>query len=127
VPLDAELIAMLRHFRGTARRPDDGALVFVDINGAQLVPQGAPRASWQRAVASARLAPPPPRFHDLRHTFATHALASGLSAHAVARLLGHADPGLVWRRYGHALPSELADAGERLRRWRADHISEFGP
>jgi integrase len=60
-----------------------------------------------------------PRFHDLRHAFASHALAAGLSAHAVAKLLGHSDAGLVWRRYGHALPDELAGAGERLAIWRA--------
>ncbi len=46
------------------------------------------------------------------------ALAAGLSAHAVAALLGHLDAGLVLRRYGHALPDELARAGEALSAWR---------
>ena len=59
------------------------------------------------------------RLHDLRHAFASHALAGGLSAHAVAALLGHSDAGLVWRRYGHALPDEVARAGEVLSAWRA--------
>lgn len=35
-------------------------------------------------------------------------------AHAVAELLGHADAALVTRRYGHALPDELASASEAL-------------
>ena len=62
---------------------------------------------------------PLPRFHDTRHAFATHRLAAGLTAHAVARLLGHSDAGLVWARYGHALPDELASAGDVLSAWRA--------
>ncbi|MDH5280827.1 MAG: tyrosine-type recombinase/integrase, partial [Thermoleophilia bacterium] len=60
-----------------------------------------------------------PRFHDLRHTYATHLLAAGLRPHAVAALLGHADVRLVLNRYGHALPDELEKAGETLATWRA--------
>jgi integrase len=58
------------------------------------------------------------RFHDLRHADATYALAAGLSAHAVAALLGHSDAGLVLRRYGHALPNELAGANDALSAFR---------
>ena len=54
----------------------------------------------------------------MRHTYATHALAAGLTVKAVARLLGHADPALVLRRYGHVLPSEPETAGQRLDSWR---------
>lgn len=63
-----------------------------------------------------------PRFHDLRHAFSSHALVAGLSAHAVARLLGHSDAGLVWRRYGHALPEELAGAGSLLSAFRRNSV-----
>jgi hypothetical protein len=38
----------------------------------------------------------------------------------VAALLGHTDAGLVLRRYGHALPDELAAAGEVLSQWRSE-------
>jgi hypothetical protein len=37
-----------------------------------------------------------------------------LTVHAVADRLGHADPTLVLKRYGHALPAERSTAGERL-------------
>lgn len=75
------------------------------------------------ALAAAKSpAAPLPRFHDARHAFASHALAAGLSAHAVAALLGHADAGLVLRRYGHALPDELAGAGAALSAWRAGRV-----
>jgi site-specific recombinase XerD len=50
-------------------------------------------------------------YTTLRHADATHSLRAGLTAHAVTRLLGHSDAGLVWRRYGHALPDELLARG----------------
>lgn len=119
VPIVAEDVARLRRHRLATGRPAAGQLVFANALGKPLPAQGAPRKAWDRAIEAAKLAEPLPRFHDLRHAYATHALASGLSAHAVARLLGHADAGLVWRRYGHALPNELADAGRTLSAWRA--------
>jgi integrase len=148
VPLAPEDVARLRRHRLATRRPEDGALVFANSEGKPLSPvpgyrafkracravlvaepttaleraqaTGDPRAIEQaeKALEAARKAPLP-RFHDVRHAFASHALAAGLPAHAVARLLGHSDAGLVWRRYGHALPDELASAGERLSAWRS--------
>jgi integrase len=59
------------------------------------------------------------RVHDLRHTTAIFWLAAGLTVHAVAGLLGHVDAALVLRLYGHALPNEVAFAGERIESWRA--------
>ncbi len=125
VPLPAGDVArMLRH-RLASGRPADGALVFAGDDGSPLAAHGRPRAMWRRLVRGTentpplvRLAAPLPRLHDLRHTFATHALAAGLSAHAVAAVLGHSDAGLVWRRYGHALPDEIAGAGAALEAWR---------
>jgi integrase len=75
--------------------------------------------AFKRAAKAAGLAEPLPRFHDARHAFATHLLAAGLSVHAVAALLGHTDAGLVLRRYGHALPDEVAGAGKALSAFRA--------
>ena len=42
------------------------------------------------------------RFHDLRHTFATVALQSGVESRTVSGMLGHADPGFTLRTYTHA-------------------------
>jgi integrase len=119
VPLAPEDASMLRRHRLASGRPADGALVFADVHGRPLPPHGVPRAAWERITSASGISEPLPRLHDLRHSFASHALAAGLSAHAVARLLGHSDAGLVWRRYGHALPDELANAGESLSAWRA--------
>ena len=92
--------------------------MFGGPDGAALSPVPGHRA-FDRAATRAGIAQPAPRFHDARHAFATHALAAGLTAHTVAALLGHSDAGLVWRLYGHALPDELASAGDVLGQWRA--------
>ena len=146
VPLAPEDVARLRRHRLASGRPADRELVFtVDGEAASPVPayrafkracradqldaarsrlERAKAAGDQESIADARreLAAakrsPAPRFHDARHAFATHALAAGLSAHAIAALLGHSDAGLVLRRYGHALPDELAGAGEALSAFR---------
>ena len=48
-------------------------------------------------------------WHDLRHTFATHALAKGLRIEYVSEILGHSDISIT-QKYAHILPSELHDA-----------------
>lgn len=120
VPVPPEDVARLLRHRLASGRPGDGTRVFGDV-----APHGLPRAAWRRLVHGTAktpplvpLAAPAPRFHDLRHTFATHALAAGLSVHAVAELLGHADASLVLARYGHSMPGEVAGAGAALEAWR---------
>jgi hypothetical protein len=44
-------------------------------------------------------------------------MPQGISVHAVARLLGHSNAGLVLNRYGHAMPDEIAGAADALERW----------
>jgi len=116
VPLPPEDTARLLRHRLATGRPPNGTLVF-SKQGEALSPVPAYRA-FKRACEAAGFSAPLPRLHDARHGFATHALAAGLSAHAVAALLGHSDAGLVLRRYGHALPDELAGAGMVLSAWR---------
>jgi hypothetical protein len=45
----------------------------------------------------------PPRFHDLRHTFATMAIASGVDVKTVSDLLGHANASMTLDVYADAL------------------------
>jgi integrase len=45
------------------------------------------------------------RFHDLRHTFATLLLRSGVPMKDVAYMLGHSDAATTIRVYAHAIPS----------------------
>ncbi len=50
-------------------------------------------------LASAKL--PNIRFHDLRHTFSTHALASGVDAKTLSSILGHANASFTLDTYTH--------------------------
>lgn len=118
VPLTPPDAARLRRHRLAAGRRADGALVFADAAGHPLSAKGIVRYAWAEAVVASAVALPAPTFHDARHAYATHVLRAGLTLHAVARLLGHRDVSLVARRYGHALPDELADAGRILDRFR---------
>jgi len=80
-----------------------------------------PRKAWgelRALLAASDL--PPVRFHDLRHSHATLALASGLSAVDVAAQLGHSSPALVYSTYAHALPESRRQVGSVV----ADLLSE---
>lgn len=43
------------------------------------------------------------RFHDLRHTFATHAITSGQDVKTVSAILGHANAAMTLNIYSDAL------------------------
>ena len=49
------------------------------------------------------------RFHDLRHTFASHLVMNGVSLKAVQELLGHADIKMTLR-YSHLSQAYLKEA-----------------
>lgn len=47
-------------------------------------------------------------FHDLRHTFATHAIANGADVRSVAAIMGHKDASVTLQVYADALPGAVA-------------------
>lgn len=51
--------------------------------------------------------------HDLRHSYATAALASGVPVKVVSQRIGHADVGVALKVYAHALPGDDEDAALR--------------
>ena len=53
------------------------------------------------------------RLHDLRHTFASHAVLRGIPLPVVSRLLGHKRPSMTLR-YAHVGDSETEAAAERI-------------
>jgi len=55
------------------------------------------------------------RFHDLRHTYASVLLMLGANLVSVQKLLGHSDPTITERRYGHLLPDFMAAEVNKLR------------
>ena len=58
-------------------------------------------------------------FHQLRHTWASHAVMGGMPLPVVAKNLGHSDTRMVERHYGHLAPSYVADAVRK-------HAPRFG-
>uniref|UniRef100_E6Q5G8 Tyrosine recombinase xerC-like n=1 Tax=mine drainage metagenome TaxID=410659 RepID=E6Q5G8_9ZZZZ len=54
------------------------------------------------------------RFHDLRHTFATLALAAKVPVKVVSEMLGHKSVKLTLDVYAHSLPGMHESAVEAL-------------
>ena len=52
------------------------------------------------------------RFHDLRHTFATHALTSGVDAKTLSRILGHTNASFTLDTYTHVTTDMQKRASE---------------
>lgn len=77
------------------------AWVFDDGLGQPFTKPGALWWVWRDVTT--RLGLPQCPIHDLRHTFATHALYSGLPLPEVSRILGHANVGITARIYSHAI------------------------
>jgi len=61
-----------------------------------------------------RLDLPRIRFHDLRHTHATHLLREGVHPKIVSERLGHASVAFTLDTYSHVLPGMQAEAALRL-------------
>ena len=69
------------------------------------------RRPWQRVCEAAGLEGV--RFHDLRHSYASLLVSSGLSLPVIGRLLGHTQPSTT-ARYAHLLDDPLREATERV-------------
>ena len=63
------------------------------------IPEPACPGKADRALKGAGL--PNIRFHDLRHTFATHALTSGVDAKTLSGILGHTNASFTLDTYTH--------------------------
>lgn len=62
----------------------------------------SPETAYNRLKTLLRYAELPSiRFHDLRHTFATHALTSGVDAKTLSRILGHTNASFTLDTYTH--------------------------
>ena len=54
------------------------------------------------------------RLHDLRHTWATLALAAGVDVAIVSNRLGHGPTMTTWATYQHVVQGMQTDAAERV-------------
>ena len=67
--------------------------------------------SWRRVRSNADLSDV--RLHDLRHTFASVAVSSGMSLPLIGALLGHSQPRTT-ARYAHLASGPMKDAVEKI-------------
>ena len=67
------------------------------------------------------------RFHDLRHTFATHALAGGVDAKTLSGILGHTQASFTLDTYTHATGDMHRNAaeivGNVVTEWLGDELT----
>jgi integrase len=63
---------------------------------------------WLKAIEGTAL--PRIRFHDLRHSHATHMLAAGVHVKIASERLGHSKIGITLDLYSHVLPGMQEDA-----------------
>jgi integrase len=122
VELDAATVAMLRTWR--ARQAEerlmmgsgfqDNDLVFCRPDGAPYMPESFSKTFDRRLRQPRYTELPTLRLHDLRHTWATLALAAGVDVTIGARRLGHGSPATTWATYQHVVTGMQADAAEKV-------------
>ena len=64
------------------------------------------------------------RFHDLRHTFATHALANGVDAKTLSGILGHTKASFTLDTYTHTTTDMHRKAAEIVGGFLTDYLGE---
>jgi site-specific recombinase XerD len=89
----------------------DPSLVFASDIGSALDANNV--ADLFRArVKAAKL--PPVRWYDLRHSFGSHLIRSGVDVKTVSQLMGHSDVALTLRQYVHPDEAQHRAAVARL-------------
>jgi integrase len=103
VPLNQQALALLESL------PRDGEYLFPGRKkGAHLSDLKGP---WAKVCDIAGLTGV--RIHDLRHSFASHLVSSGVSLPIVGKLLGHTQPQTT-ARYAHLADNPLREAANRF-------------
>jgi integrase len=101
IPINDTLRVTLQ---GVTRRLDSSLVFYSPVTGKQY--QNINR-SFATALRRAKIQGC--RFHDLRHTFASHLVMAGVDITTVSRLLGHKSLKMTLR-YSHLAPSHIANA-----------------
>jgi integrase len=121
IALDASTVTALRRHRVRQLEErvaadvawHDGDYVFTWHDGRPIHPQMPTKWIREHATAAGL---PPIRLHDLRHTWATLALAAGIPAKVVSERLGHANIAITLDVYTHAIPAMDAEAADTVAR-----------
>lgn len=119
IALDKATTAALKKLRAKQIRDhlrrgvpwDESQAVFTSAEGEPYHPE---RVSKLFAKGARNAGLPIIRLHDLRHTYATLALVSGVHPKVVSERLGHANIGITLDCYSHCLPAVSEEAAARV-------------
>lgn len=106
IPLTPDALAVLRERRGKHR-----VYVFAHPDSGKPLSKASNRA-WYAAVKKAKI--PGFRWHDLRHTWASWAVQSGVRIEELRELGGWKTLSMV-QRYSHLSPGHLAEVAAKIR------------
>lgn len=85
----------------------------------------APEAAYRKAKLMLKgLNLPNISFHDLRHTFATHAIASGVDAKTLSTILGHTNPSFTLDTYTHVTTDMQQKASNIIENFMEDILGK---
>jgi integrase len=90
----------------------DSAYVFAGPRGGPFDLANFRRREWGPAIESAGIATPA-RMYDLRSTFASNALAAGITVYELARIMG-TSVGMIEAHYGALIDTARESLLERL-------------
>jgi integrase len=107
LPLSAQALTLIASIIET--RNPDSPFLFPGNKPGQ--PLHEIKKFWSTAMTQARLTNY--RWHDNRHTYASHLVSSGLSLEIVGRLLGHTTA-TTTKRYAHLADDPLRAATDRF-------------
>jgi integrase len=93
-------------------RQDGQTFVVTTFDGRPTQPRSLTREWMRLTTTNSDL--PRIRFHDLRHSHATHLLASSVHPKIASERLGHSKVGITMDLYSHVLPGMQADAVDRV-------------
>ena len=97
----------------------DTPLLFPSVRGKLMLLDRFRAREWAPAVEASGVRTPA-RIYDLRSTFASNALAAGVSVFELARLMG-TSVAMIERHYGAMLDGSGADLARRLSAFEATH------
>ena len=103
--------------------------VFGSIDGAFMNPHGL-WMKWKRIAKRLKLTGldgDVPKFHDLRHTFATTAIKNGMDVKTLSSILGHANAAMTLNIYASADPDAKRAAMDKMGDFYAGLSSKLNP
>jgi integrase len=130
IPLSPQLAALLRGHHEASKFNTPADWVFTTRNGTPFHQRNVQRSALSRAAHVAGLDQEVERlrFHDLRHTFASHLIVDlALDVVQVSRIFGHASPATTLDIYAHLFDEARHAADIRARMSRSDFARLLTP